>query len=246
MTNEWANKTAIVTGAGGSLGSTIVRALRDVGARVIAVDIRQEALTALQRQDPSIVGVVADVSASADAERVIVAAAGRVDALCNCAAIQGDHGLVDETTDATWAEVMRVNLTGPFVMCRAVLPVMLQNGGGAIVNVSSMSGLRGGRASPAYTASKYGLVGLTQNIAATYGEHGIRCNAICPGGMTPPMAAPGLTTERLRAFRARHRPVKPPPVPVERVAQLVVVLASEIARDVNGTALPVESGELTW
>jgi NAD(P)-dependent dehydrogenase (short-subunit alcohol dehydrogenase family) len=129
---------------------------------------------------------------------------------------------------------------------------MIERGGGVIINTASVAGLRGARGGPAYTASKFGLVGLTQNIAATYAGDGIRCNAICPGPMGPLKAAgtrsedmPGVASERGRAMLSRDRE-KPEGATSEDVAALAVFLARDEACRINGACIPVDSGWIAY
>jgi NAD(P)-dependent dehydrogenase (short-subunit alcohol dehydrogenase family) len=241
---ELAGRTAIVTGAGGSLGSAIVRAFRDAGARVVAVDIRAEAFAALPA-DPEIVTVVADVTVPKDAGKIVAAAGERIDVLCNCAAILGRAALMDEMSPEEWDRIIATNLTGPFLISRAVIPVMLRNGGGAIVNIASIAGLGRGQSSAAYTSSKHGLIGMTEHIAYAYGDRGIRANAICPGGMVPAMKMQP-PSEGFAALFAKRKSDRPAPAPVDKVAAVAVFLASDGAAHINGAALPVDSGALHW
>jgi len=241
----FAGRTAIITGAGGSLGSAMVRAFRDAGARVVAVDFKAAALAPLTAADPDIVAVVADVTSAADAMRIVEAAGGRIDALCNNAAILGRSAFMEETAEEDWDRVLATNLKGPFLVCRAVIPVMLENGGGAIVNTSSIAALGRSQAGAAYTASKHGLIGITQHIAYAYGDQGIRANAICPGGMVPAMQGVP-SSERFGALIEKRKSPRPAPAPVEKVAAVALFLASDDAAHINGAAVPVESGALHW
>jgi NAD(P)-dependent dehydrogenase (short-subunit alcohol dehydrogenase family) len=124
---------------------------------------------------------------------------------------------------------------------------MVERGGGVIINTASVNGLRGARGGPAYAASKFGLVGLTQHIAATYANDGTRCNAICPGPMGPSKVAgfksedmPGLS-DHGRAMLSRDRE-KPVAATSEEVAALALFLATDAARRINGACIPVDSG----
>lgn len=242
---DLAGRTAIVTGAGGGLGSALVRAFLGAGARVVAVDFKAEALAALKAADPELVTVVADVTAPQDAAEIVAAAGDRIDILCNCAAILGRAAFMEEMSPVEWDRIIATNLTGPFLVTRAVIPAMLKNGRGAIVNVASIAGLGRGQSSAAYTSSKHGLIGMTEHIAYAYGDQGIRANAICPGGMVPSMQMQP-PTERFNALFAKRKSDRPAPAPVEKVAAVAVFLASDDAAHINGAAIPVESGALHW
>lgn len=145
-------------------------------------------------------------------------------------------------TDAEWERVLRVNLTAPFLLTRAVLPYMLAAGRGAIVNTASEAGLRGSAAGAACTASQHGLVGLTKSLAVMYRRQGIRADAIAPGG-----TATGIVVD---ADQAAHGPAALGPhfVNLGRVAQpeeqaaAILFLASDAASDINGVVLPVDDG----
>jgi NAD(P)-dependent dehydrogenase (short-subunit alcohol dehydrogenase family) len=139
--------------------------------------------------------------------------------------------------------MISVNLSAPFLMAKRVLPGMLASGKGVITNTASVAGMRGGRAGVAYTAAKWGLIGMTENIAATFGDQGIRCNAICPGptGHRPlSEAAPELSERAVRLLTRDSR--KPDPCPPELVAGVAVWLATDAAARVNGAIIPVDGG----
>src|SRR6266700_6367498 len=182
------NQVALVTGAASGIGRALVRQLIAEGAAVVAVDIVEEALqqviTALQAQGGKATGCVANISADDDVKRMLETATstyGRLDILCNNAGIMDLMTPAADVPLALWDRVLAVNLTGPFLACRRAIPMMLEQGGGRIVNTASEAGLRGGTAGTPYTVSKHGVVGLTRSIAFHYGDRGIRCNAVCPG-----------------------------------------------------------------
>jgi NAD(P)-dependent dehydrogenase (short-subunit alcohol dehydrogenase family) len=155
--------------------------------------------------------------------------------------------LIDELPDETWNAAVAVNLTAPFLLCKRAVRRMVPQGGGVILNTASVAGLRGGRGGPVYTATKWGLIGLTQNIAATFGDRGIRCNAICPG---PTRARPSSELladlpEQAVALLTRDRD-KPEPCPPEQVAAVAVFLATDDAARINGAAIPVDGGWIAF
>jgi NAD(P)-dependent dehydrogenase (short-subunit alcohol dehydrogenase family) len=229
------------------MGRAIVEGFRAAGAVVVAVDRDAEAVAALVEACPDVTGVVADLATGEGIEATIAAAGDSVDVLCNHSALSDAAKLVDEVTEAEWDRILEVNLTAPFLLCSHVLPGMLERGAGVIVNTASVAGLRGGRGGAAYTASKWGLVGLTENIAATFGNRGIRCNAVCPG----PTGNRGASEERpglsdgARRLLGRDRQ-KPDPCPPEQVADVVVFLASDAASRVNGAVIPVDGGWIAY
>ena len=167
---------------------------------------------------------------------------GGVDVLVNNAGIMDRMSAPADVSDAEWGRVIRVNLTAPFLLTRAVLPHMPEAGKGAIVSTASEAGLRGSAAGAAYTASKHGVVGLTKNLAVMYRKQGIRANAIAPGGTA--------TNIVVDADQAAHGPAALGPhfVNVGRIAQpeeqaaAIVFLASDAASDINGVVLAVDDG----
>jgi NAD(P)-dependent dehydrogenase (short-subunit alcohol dehydrogenase family) len=168
-------RTAVVTGAASGIGRAMVEQIVAAGAAtVVAVDLDAERLAEVASAvGPAVRPVVADVS-TADGARRALPEDVAVDILCNNAGTIGRVAAVDETSDEEWARLIGVNLTATFVLTRAAIPGMLARGGGTIINTASVGGLRGGRAGAAYTAAKFGVVGLTQNVAATHGARGIR------------------------------------------------------------------------
>jgi NAD(P)-dependent dehydrogenase (short-subunit alcohol dehydrogenase family) len=149
--------------------------------------------------------------------------------------------LVDQVSEAEWDRVIAVNLTGPYLLCNRAIPRMVRQHGGVIINTASLSGIRGGRAGAAYTASKFGLVGLTQNIAATYGAQGIRCNAICPGAVVTDILGSAELGPDADRLRNRDRE-KPPAVQPDRIAHVALFLAMDESSYMNGAIIPVDGG----
>lgn len=169
-------KTALVTGAGSRMGRAIAKLFAEEGARVVAVDMNGDSVEA----------VASEIKASG---REAVGVAGNVtkqeDILVNNAGIMDNFLTVGEVTDDVWDRGIAVNLTGPMKLARAAINIMdKQEAGGVIINNASVGGLFGTRGGASYVASKHALIGLTKNIAATYGTFNkIRANAIAPGGL---------------------------------------------------------------
>jgi NAD(P)-dependent dehydrogenase (short-subunit alcohol dehydrogenase family) len=242
-----AGRTVLITGGAGSgMGRALVRRFHAEGAQLVVADVDDERIAALASELPDIRTVRADIGTAAGADHAIEAAGGELDVLCNHAGVSEAVGPIGEVSDDDWAHVISVNLTGPFLLCKRAVPMMVSRGGGAIVNTASVAGLRGARGGPAYTASKFGLVGLTQNIAATYAKDGIRCNAICPGpmGSIASETVPGLS-ERGVAMLSRDRE-KPSPAAPDLVARVAVFLASDEAAGVNGAIMAVDGGWIAY
>jgi len=208
------------------------------GVRVIAADNRGERLDSLPE---GVVRVEADVSTAAGADLIIAAAGDRLDILCNNAGVLDRMLLVHQVSEADWNRVIAVNLTGPYLLCSRALPMMVRQGSGVIINTASLSGIRGGRAGAAYTSSKFGLVGLTQNIAATYGAQGIRCNAICPGAVVTDILGSAELGPDADRIRNRDRE-KSPAVQPDRIAHVALFLATDESSYMNGAVIPVDGG----
>jgi NAD(P)-dependent dehydrogenase (short-subunit alcohol dehydrogenase family) len=188
----------------------------------------------------------ADVTQPDDIERLVATAmdrAGRIDVLANVAGIMDWFLPAHEVDDETWHHVLDVNLNGPMRLCRRVLPGMMERHAGAIVNIASVGGFRGGAAGVAYTVSKHGIIGLTRSIAWAYRAEGIRCNAIAPGGVATnigttavPRSQWGL--ERLQKVHALNERLAEP----DEIAALLSWLASDEASNVNGAIVAADGG----
>ena len=235
-------KTVIVTGAGSGIGRASTERIITEGGRVIAVDVTAERLEEFAATAPrSIVPVVADITNMDDIARIVDAAGTRIDGLANVAGIMDGMTPLHETEDALWRRVFAVNVNGTFNLSRAVLPLMMQQRRGAIVNVASEASFRGNAAGTAYTASKHAVVGLTKSAAFLYGPSGVRTNAVAPGPtatrIESSMASP-LARERLGQFMA----LIPPVVEASTIAASVTWLLSTDSENVNGVVLASDGG----
>jgi NAD(P)-dependent dehydrogenase (short-subunit alcohol dehydrogenase family) len=245
-------QVALVTGAASGIGRALIQRFAAEGAAVVAVDIVEAPLQALvaelEQQGARATACVADVASDADVEAMLATAIstyGRLDILCNNAGIMD---LMTPTADVPldlWERVLAINLYGPFLACRRAIPLFLEQGGGSIVNTASEAGLRGGAAGTPYTVSKHGVVGLTRSIAFHYGERGIRCNAVCPGGVATAIGiGRGAPSE---AGLAKIMPFMQASAPSriaqpEELAAAMAFLASKEASYINGAILPVDGG----
>jgi NAD(P)-dependent dehydrogenase (short-subunit alcohol dehydrogenase family) len=220
------------------------------GATVVGLDVSDEGIAAAQATfdaaDVSIVLERADITVEADVERVVAATLeqhGRVDVLANVAGIMDRFLPAHEVDDATWERVMVVNVTGPMRLGRAVLPAMMRRHAGSIVNVASIGSLRGGAAGVAYTASKHALIGYTRNVAWTYAPEGIRCNAVCPGGVDTNIGT--TSSPRSEWGMARLAPIHGSALRTaepDEIAALISWLSSDEASNVNGAIVTADGG----
>ncbi|WP_236706021.1 SDR family NAD(P)-dependent oxidoreductase [Frankia sp. ACN1ag] len=248
-----AGEVALVTGAGSGIGAASARRLAAEGAAVAVTDLA-EASAARVRDEIVAAGGravalaldVADEAAVRDCVERVVAELGPIGVLHNNAAATalsgggGDAEVLTMTAEL-WDATMAVNVRGPMLLARAVLPAMIAAGRGSIVNTSSGAAAAAEHLRPAYGASKAALESLTRSIATRYGPVGVRCNAIAPGlVLTDTVRGPGRGLRRMRAVFAAHTP-SPLGTPDE-VARVVAFLASDAARYVNGVVLRVDGG----
>jgi len=228
-------KVAIVTGAASGIGKATVELFRSEGATVVGADVSEGA------------DVKADAGNAADIERLVNDAAkahGGLDIVFANAGISGGFESISEQTADNWAEILRVNLIGPFLAIKHAAPLIKLRGGGSIVCTASVAGLRSGAGGAAYSASKAGVINLVQTAAQQLSGTGVRVNAICPGlietGMTKPiyeMARGSGQAHRIGELNPSGRGGEP-----EEIAKAALFLASDESSYVNGAALVVDGG----
>ncbi|NEE04569.1 SDR family NAD(P)-dependent oxidoreductase [Phytoactinopolyspora halotolerans] len=242
---RFAGRTVIVTGAASGIGYATASRVAREGGHVVAVDISAdslEGLVAAHTDGETIVPVAGDITDQRSIDEIVAAADMRIDGLANVAGINDDFSPLHETTDAMWDRVLRVNLTGAFKLTRAVLPMLLEQGRGSVVNVASEAALRGNASGNAYTVSKHGIIGLTRSAAFMYGPDGIRVNAVAPGGVATGMSFPPNVSEkgaaRLRPFQSQI----PALATAEELAASIAFLLSDEASNINGVVLPSDGG----
>jgi len=243
------NKVAVVTGAASGIGKAIAVQFAKEGAAVVASDIVSDALDAvvseINADGGKAVGLKVNVALESDIAAMVETGMkdfGRIDILCNNAGVLDGMVPVADVTDELWERVIGVNLNGPFWACRKVIPIMLEQGGGAILNIASAAGLFGCRGGTAYTTSKHGVVGLTKSIAFMYAQQGIRCNAICPGGVESNISGDGNFHEFGFSRMSLGVATMPRMGQPEEVATVAVMLASDDGSFVNGVTIPVDAG----
>lgn len=240
---RFVGQTVIVTGAGSGIGRATASRIAREGGRVIAVDISTERLEefAAAHADADVTTVAGDITNDGDIAAIVAAAGGRVDALANVAGIMDDMTPLHEVSDAVWERVFAVNVDGLFKLSRAVIPLMLEQSKGSIVNVASEAALRGSAAGLAYTASKHAVVGITKSSAFLYAGRGIRVNAVAPGPVATNIQATfasELGQERIGTLMQ----FIPPVAEAAQLAASITFLLSDDGTNVNGAILPSDGG----
>jgi NAD(P)-dependent dehydrogenase (short-subunit alcohol dehydrogenase family) len=230
-------KVALVTGAASGIGLACARRFGDEGAKVVGVDLQPGADGDVRVAD------VADESSIREAVDAVVHDHGRLDMVLNAAGVAGG-GPIHLLDAAEWERVIRVNLTGTFLVCKHALTHMVEQESGSLVNISSIEGVEGTEGGSSYNASKGAVVLLTKNLAIDYGRVGVRANCICPGFIETPMFESVMSLEGMQQVRERYREAhmlgrfgRP-----EEIASAAAFLASEDASFVTGHALVVDGG----
>lgn len=241
--DRFTQKTVIVTGAGSGIGQATASRVAREGGRVIAVDISRERLEEFKNSlhGETVEIVAGDITSDDTVAEIIKVAGERIDALANVAGIMDNMTPVHEVTDEVWDRVMGVNVVGTMKLMRAVVPVMLQQQSGSIVNVASEAGLRGSAAGAAYTASKHAVVGLTKSSAFAYTGSGIRVNAVAPGGVATNIEATFDSEMFLDRFGVASAAM-PAPTTADQLAASITFLMSDDGTNINGAILPSDGG----
>jgi NAD(P)-dependent dehydrogenase (short-subunit alcohol dehydrogenase family) len=241
------DKVALVTGGASGIGKATAELFAREGARVAVADYNpdgRDTVQAITTAGGEGIFVPVDVSDSVQVTKMVEAALqayGRIDILFNGAGILY-YGTLLETDEQAWNRVIRINLTGTYLCCRAVLPHMIRQGGGSIINVASTVGAHDACANAvAYVTSKGGVTLFTKAVAIDHAKQGIRVNALVPGATDTPMIRKALTPEALEALAASH-PIGRLGRP-EELAKAVLFLASDDASFVTGTAMYVDGGQ---
>ncbi len=253
MNGRFESKVAFVTGGTSGLGRDAALAFAREGAKVVFTgrrsDAGEEVASAIRKQGGEALFVRADISRESDvaaAVKACVRAFGSLDCALNNAGIDGTLmvPMAEYRTDV-WDAVVRTNLSGTFFSMKYEISEMLKRGGGSIVNMSAMAGLRSGRRTgAAYNATKHGIIGLTTTGAVEYASQGIRVNAVCPALIQTPMSeATFLKDEAMVQKALQMYPLGRIGRP-EEVTSLVLWLCSAEASFMTGTAIPVDGGSL--
>ncbi|MDR9856936.1 glucose 1-dehydrogenase [Paenibacillus sp. VCA1] len=240
-------KVAIVTGAAGGMGKEDALLLAKEGAKVVVTDIQEEKVNEvvdqINQSGGEAIGFRHDVTSEEEWIRIIdetVEKWGKIDVLVNNAGISLAKSLVD-TTAQDWDKVMSINLTGGFFGIKHVIPVMQKNGGGSIINISSIAGLTGSNGAGPYTASKGAVRLLTKAIAIDYGKDNIRCNSIHPGYIETPMTKDLLADDQMTKWFLSNTPLARLGK-AENIAAGVLFLASDESSFITGAELAIDGG----
>ncbi len=234
---DLSGRVALVTGGAAGIGAAIVQAFLRSGATVLSADL-------VAAEQDGVESVLCDVTDAAAVERAVEVALttlGGLDVVVCNAGVLGPVTPMDQLSVEDFEQVMAVNVDGPWHVMRAAIPPMLAAGGGAIVNVASVNGLRTAANAAAYSASKHALVGLTKTAAIEYAAYGVRVNALCPGGVATTMLDTSIGASKSVALS--DVPMARLAAPTE-VADAAVWLASDDAAYVTGHALLVDGGLL--
>jgi len=248
-----AGRTALVTGGGRGIGRAIAERLAALGARVVVTGRSEAELDEAAR---ALGGVavrmdLADRGSIAAALAAVRDGVGHVDVLVNNAGV-AESAPFDRTTDEVWDTAMAVNVTGAFVLCRALVPPMIETGWGRVINVASNAGLTGYPYTAAYCASKHAMVGMTRAIAMEIARSPVTVNAVCPGWVNTRMTDEAIarivaTTGRSEGEARRSIETMSPQrrlIEPAEVAHMVAMLCADEARGVHGQAIAIDGGQV--
>jgi len=242
------NRVILVTGGASGIGRATALACAREGAKIVVSDVNaalgEETVSLIQTQGGGALFVACDVSKSADVRDLIAeikASYGRLDGAFNNAGVGGVMRLTHEQDEADWDALMGVNLKGVWLSLKYEIPLLLETGGGAIVNMASVAGLQGFANAIAYSASKHGVIGVTRTAALEYAARGIRVNAVCPGFTDTPMVRDMVQyfpqTQRMVTGNPMRRMGEP-----NEIAEVVVWLLSDKSSFMTGQAVAIDGG----
>jgi NAD(P)-dependent dehydrogenase (short-subunit alcohol dehydrogenase family) len=251
---DFTGKVALITGAGNGIGRAAALAFASRGASVVVVDrdapSAERTAATIRQQGADALAYTADVTKSAEVQGYVKAAMdayGRIDCFFNNAGIEGKVAAIVDSDEAVFDQVLATNVKGVFLGLRAVLPVMLAQKSGAVVNTASVAGLVGTPGMAPYVASKHAVIGLTKSAAGEVARSGVRVNAVCPGP---------IDTRMIHSIEAQLDPADPAAVQAryeaalplgrygtaEEVASVVVFLCSDLAGNINGAQYVIDGG----
>jgi NAD(P)-dependent dehydrogenase (short-subunit alcohol dehydrogenase family) len=241
------NKVAFVSGGGSGIGRAVAEAYAREGAKVVVSDINvdhgEETVKMIKDKGGEAFFIKGDSSSAIDNKHMVdvtVSKYGRLDIACNNAGMGGPAKPTGEYEPEDWDRVIGLNLNGVFYACRYQLEQMEKNGGGSIVNIASIHGQVAAPLSPAYTASKHAVVGLTKNIAVEYAQKNIRCNAVGPGYIETALLKDNLNKDMMQAVAAKSAMNRLGTA--EEIAELVVFLNSDKSSFTTGSYIIADGG----
>jgi len=242
-------KVAMVTGAGGGVGRAISKRLASEGCKVTLIGRSRDKLTKVASEigdKKNVLTVATDITKEAEVLSAIeqtISSFDRIDILVNNAGMITDPAPFHETSDDQWNELINTNLIGTFRMTKSAIPVMMKTGGGNIVNVSSVLGIRSIPKVPltVYGVTKAGVIMFTKSIAVEYGQYGIRCNCVCPSTIRSSIIEPYLQDENAKKVLESTFPLRRIGEP-EDIAGAVAYLSSDDARWITGSVIMVDGG----
>jgi len=247
-----ANKIALITGAGSGMGRVASLLFAKEGAKIAAIDIdekgAQETVRMIEAGGGRAFAVKADVSKSVDAQAMVAATVEKLGVpyiVYNNAGIEGVSNFLAQMPEEDFDRVISINLRGVWLGMKYTLPHMIKNGGGSIINTSSIAGLVGQKAGAAYCAAKAGVIALTRVAALEYGRYNIRVNAICPGAIDTPMVSriqggAAMSERAISRISSLGRIGKP-----EEIAKMALFLASDDSSFATGAPFIVDGGWTT-
>ena len=243
-------KVALVTGSSKGIGKSIARGLAEHGARVVVNSRKQEAVDAVAEEFKNLgleaVGIACHVGDPGQQEQLIkktLEAYGRLDILVNNAAISPYYGPLEQTDEAAFDKIIEVNVKAPWMLANHAFPHMKEQGGGSIINIASVEGLRPGFGLGLYSVTKAALIMLTQNQAKEWGRYGIRANALCPGLIKTKFSEGLWSNEKIVANYTRVTPLGRIAEPDE-MAGVAVLLASDAGSYLTGGVYAADGGYL--
>jgi len=242
-------KVTIITGASGGIGKSVAQKVLEEGSKVVLVSRNKNKLKKTVEElgkNDNLIHMAVDVSHESEVLSVIeqtLTAFDKIDNLINCAAIINDPTPFHLMTEDQWTNLMNVNLKGTFQPIKAVIPLMIEQKSGNIINISSLLGVRAIPKVPfsVYGVTKAGIIMLTKSIAVEYGQYNIRCNCIAPSTIRSPMMEPYLQDENAKRMLEGSFPLKRIGDP-EDVANAILFLASDDSKWITGTVMTLDGG----
>lgn len=242
-------KSVLITGASSGVGREISLLFASEGAKVVAVARSKGKLEKLEKEASNLSGEISPFEADITEDKninfivdFIMDKYNKIDILVNNVGIMDDFSPIGELEDEQFNKILDVNFISPMKLTRKIIPIMLNQEEGNIINMASLGGLHGGRAGAAYTSSKFAVVGLTKNTAYMYAEEGIRCNAICPGGIDTDISK-GIEPNEfgidriMKGTGSNIRSGSP-----KEIADIALFLASDKSSFINGDTIVADAG----